>query len=281
MKKLCLVLLAFAGFVFGSAAATNFAARVISYNPGTNFAPGFTNIEAVLGEPSRTNPFTDATDPFNPPYGKNQVLSIGAGGSLTVKFARPVYNAPRRPYALDFMIFGNAGFIITNDFDPVTFEWIGTPATAGALFGQNDGVTRVSVSADGKHFFALDSELAPTVDHLFPSDGSGRFDLPVDPALRQTGFAGKTLEGIRELYNGSGGRLGIQQSAGARTARGHRIRLPYIRFVRVEVLEGKAEIDAFSAIARNLRLHGADENPWRVSTPTSDAHCGNELARVG
>jgi hypothetical protein len=39
----------------------------------------------------------------------------------------------------------------------------------------------------------------------------------------------------------------------ARNERGHRVRLPFIRFIRIEVLEGKAEIDAFSATARNLR----------------------------
>src|SRR4051812_24606745 len=91
MKKLCFALLALAGFVFPLNAVTNFGAQIISYNPGTNFAPGFTNVEAVLGKPSRVNPFTEAVDPFNPPYGTNQVLTIGAGGSLTIKFARPIY----------------------------------------------------------------------------------------------------------------------------------------------------------------------------------------------
>ena len=43
MKKLSLVLLAFAGSLISSNAATNYAAQVISYNPGVGFASGFTN----------------------------------------------------------------------------------------------------------------------------------------------------------------------------------------------------------------------------------------------
>lgn len=249
MKKISLVLLACAGLVFNSNAATNFAARVISYNPGANFAAGFTNTDAVLGEPSRVNPYEDATDPFDPPYGNQQILSVGEGGSVTVKFHRPVVNTLHKPFGLDFIIFGNSGFIITNDYDPMTFQWIGTPATDGSLFANNTGVTRVSVSRDGKHFFLLDTNQAPVVDGLFPTDGDGDFRLPVDPALTANNFQGATLDEIRVLYAGSGGGAGYDVGW-ARNRRGRKVYLSHIRFVRVEVLSGKAEIDAFVATVR-------------------------------
>src|ERR1051326_1410996 len=143
--------------------ASPFADAVVSYNPGIGFAPRFTNPLAALGEPSRVNPFGEETDPFDPPYGTNQVVSIGAGGHLVVQFHTPILNDPHNPYGLDFTIFGNSGFIITNDFDPVTFAWIGIPATDGSLFGESTGETRVSVSHDGKHFFELNPALAPAV----------------------------------------------------------------------------------------------------------------------
>jgi hypothetical protein len=251
MKKFSLVLLALAGIVINSHAVSNFAARVVSYHPGSNFSPGFTNTEAVLGEPSRVNPFGEATDPFNPPYGTNQILSIGEGGSLTIKFDRPVFNTPRKPFGLDFIIFGNTGFIITNDFDPNTFDWIGIPATDGSTFAHNPGVTRVSISSDGKHFLPLDSDRAPTVDGLFPTDGTGAFDEPVNPELTAQDFAGATLATMRSLYAGSAGGTGY--NIGWAEWRRHRVHLPFIRFVRVEVLQGKAEIDAFSATARTAR----------------------------
>lgn len=252
MKKISLLLLASASLVLTSGAATNFAARVVQYNPGLNYAPGFTNAPAALGEPSRLDPYASPIEPFNPPYGTNQIVSLGEGGSLTVKFDRPVYNAPRNPFGLDFIIYGNTGFIITNDFNPVTYEWIGTPATDGAMFAHNPGVTRVSVSADGVHFFLLDTNQAPVVDGLFPTEGSGDFAVPVNPALTADDLAGATHDDLLSVYQGSGGGTGYQISW-ARNRRGKPVHLPYIRFVRVEVLSGKAEIDGFSATARVVR----------------------------
>jgi len=254
MKKISkisiVLLLAGAGFVIHTHASTNFAARVIDYHPGIGFAAGYTNTAAVLGEPSRVNPFNDATEPFNPPYGKQQILSIGEGGSLTIQFDKPVHNGPHKPFNLDFIIFGNAGFIITNDFDPVTFNWIGTPATDGSLFGNNSGVTRVSVSRNGTDFYPLDEKSSPTVDGLFPIDGAGDFRTPVPPGLTAGDFAGATLEDIRSLYQGSGGGTGydINWAEDGKTSD-----LPWIRYVRVEVLSGKAEIDAFVAVERHTR----------------------------
>src|SRR6185503_21084191 len=66
MKKISLVLLALASIVVHSNAASNYVARVVSYNPGVGIDTRFTNIAAVLGEPSRVNPYTEAVDPFNP-----------------------------------------------------------------------------------------------------------------------------------------------------------------------------------------------------------------------
>lgn len=249
MKKL--VLLAWAGFVLHSSGAENFAARVISYDPGVNFSPGFTNPAVVLGEPSRVNPYTEAVDPFNAPYGTNQVLSIGEGGSLVVRMERPIFNTWRKPFGLDFIIFGNAGFVITNEFDLDTFNWIGTPATDGSLYGANEGTTLVSVSADGVHFVPLASQLTPTVDTLFPTDAAGDFDVPVNPALTAADCAGATLADLRDRYAGSAGGAGF--NIGWAQWRKQWVRLPFVRFIRIDVLAGKAEIDGFSAVARTTR----------------------------
>lgn len=260
MSKTCWFTLALTGFALtGPLKANEFAHAVVNYNPGVAYAINYTNPQAALGRPSRVNPFGDATDPFNPPYGTNQIVSLGEGGSLTVRFHRPILNHPRNIFGLDFIIFGNSGFVITNAFDPTTFDWIGTPATDGSLFAHNTGGTRVSVSMDGRRFFTLAPDRSPTVDVLYPSDGSGNPARPVDPMLAQEDFAGLTLAQIRGLYHGSAGGAAYDISW-ARDWRGRRVFLPFVRFVRVEVVAGKSEIDAFSAVARHRwpihRPHG-------------------------
>src|SRR5438067_13590558 len=122
MSKVCFVLASLGLFVSLTARA-QYADAVISYSAGAGFSPGFTNPAAALGEPSRLTPgtFGGPVDPFDPPYLSSQLVSIGAGGSLTVKFARPILNHPRNRFGIDFIIFGNSGFIITNALDPITF----------------------------------------------------------------------------------------------------------------------------------------------------------------
>jgi hypothetical protein len=249
MLKIRLTVVALAGLLVVCNGRAQYADTVVSYFPGTGFSAGFTNPAAALGQPSivTPGPFGGPVDPFDPPYLRSQLVSIGSGGSLTVKFSLPILNHPRNRFGIDFIIFGNTGFVITNDFDPVTFNWIGTPATDGSLLGNNPGTTRVSVSRDGVVFYQLNPALAPTVDGLLPTDGVGDFHTPADPTLTAADFAGQTLDGIRALYYGSAGGSGYDISW-AQDAQGQPVRLPEISYVRIEVLSGKSEVDGLSAV---------------------------------
>lgn len=225
------------------ALAANHAVAVLDYQPGTGFAAGYTNTAAVLGEPSRVtpDPFGGPVDPFSPPWQAGQLLSVGAGGSVTLQFGAPVFDDPANPFGLDFLIFGNAGFIIANG------DFTGGGITDGSLFGANAGATRVSVSADGGSWYVLDPVLAPTVDSFWPTDGQGDFTRPVNPALTPADFDGQGLAGIRALYAGSGGGTGYDL-AWARDDANQPVALAAVQFLRVEVLSGKSEIDAVSAV---------------------------------
>src|SRR5256885_16785460 len=88
MKKQFMVLALASGLL--NARGSEFADAVVSYDPGIGYVAGFTNAEASLGEPSQVNPFGDPTDPFDPPYGRQQIVSIGAGGLLYGPFVTPV-----------------------------------------------------------------------------------------------------------------------------------------------------------------------------------------------
>jgi len=223
--------------------AAQFAAEVSQYNPGSGAAPGYDQPSAALGEPSRSTPgeFGGPVDPFSSPWQPGQIVSIGTGGSLTVGFQFPVLNSPGNPYGLDFLIFGSAAFLITNG------DFSGGGITDGSLFGGAAGPTRVSVSDDGIRFLTLDPARAPLVDGLFPTDGAGDFTRPVPPGLTGEDFNGLGLAGIRALYDGSGGGVGYDLDW-ARHDDGTPASLDSIRFVRIEVLGDRAEIDALSVV---------------------------------
>lgn len=230
-------------------ASAQYAVEVVNYTPGQGVSSAFTNPASALGEPSRItpDPFGGPVDPFDPPFKPEQLVSVGEGGSLTLRFQRPVLNHPLNQFGIDFIIFGNAGFIITNEFDLTTFNWIGTPATDGSLLGNNSGASLVSVSRDGISYYPLDPSKAPAVDGLAPTDGAGDFHIPIDPTLTEEDFAGLTLEQIRAVYQESAGGSGYDISW-AQDLGGHSVFLPEINFVRIDVIGGRAEIDGVSAV---------------------------------
>lgn len=244
------------------AQATQFAAEVVSYKSGTGFATdwstgaGYTNKAAILGPPARETPgeWGGPVTPFSPPYQLDQILSLGEGGEVTLKFARPIRDEPLNPFGLDFIVFGGAGFTIING------NFSGGGITDGTLFGQDSDGTRVSVSVNGEAWFRLDSEQASSFDGYHPTDGAGDFGLPVDPALGKADFADAGLAKFTELYAGSSGGTGFD-IGWAIDANGQPVALGQVQFVRLEVVSGKAEVDAVSDVlprTENLAWHVDD-----------------------
>ena len=70
-----------------------FADTVISYDSGVIDSPGYNLPESSLGEPTRftgENIWPGVVSPFNPPWLANEIVSIGSGGTLTVKFNKSI-----------------------------------------------------------------------------------------------------------------------------------------------------------------------------------------------
>ena len=226
-----------------SAAGVNpYAAEIISYAAGTNAQTGYTDPCTALGAPSVSVPAwpsgTQDVTMFASAWTTEQVVSIGAGGWLVVKFDHPVTDDPANPFGNDLIIFGNSMF-----WDS---DW-----PNGLADGADSEPGKIAVSQDGVNWFEVTGAFA---DGLFPTqaytdtstaqgaDGSvlSDFTRPVDPNIS---WDGKTYADILALYDGSGGGTGVDISATG---------LDWIQYVKVyqdQTDSWSTEIDAFADAA--------------------------------
>jgi hypothetical protein len=223
--------------------AVPFASEVVSYTAGANVPTGYDDPSSALGSPLRatgSGPFDGDINPFNAPYTADQVVSIGAGGSLVVRFDHPVTDDAANPYGIDLLIFGNA--FLGMDFDLGLAD--------GTIFEEP---ARVAVSQNGIDWI----DLPLFADGMFPTlayssnpngpFGSGGtnptcYTCPVDPSVSVGDFVGLDVNAIAALYGGAGGGLGIDLAAAG---------LPWIEYVRVWQPAGDgyaADIDAFADV---------------------------------
>jgi hypothetical protein len=248
----CILLVAHAA----SAAGDPFADVVVSYVAGANPAAGYTSPSAALGSPERFTGegfFPSVVSPFSPPFLPDEIVSIGAGGSLVVKFDEPVVDDPGNPFGIDLLVFGNSGFI--DGAYPKGF--------VDGIYGNGGGV--IEVSQDGEHWTPVVGAVA---DGLFPTLGwldAGPFDdlpgripsdftKPVDPALALRDLLGLDYPSLVALYDGSGGGAGINLAGTG---------LSWIAYVRISVPADAVlhvEIDAFAAVASTTPASAADLN---------------------
>jgi len=234
--------------VVGVASASPYATTVISYTAGSNAASGYTDPSTVLGSPERytgEGVWPGDVTVFNGAWGTDEVVSIGAGGSLVVAFDHAVQDHALNPYGLDLLIFGNAFF------DDPSYNGIASGISSAEP-------AKVAVSQDGIAWYEISGVFA---DGLFPTQGytdtSGPYESdgktpsdftkPVDPTVAWTG---KTYAELLSLYNGSGGGTGIDL-AKAVDALGQPAKLGWIQYVKVYQDAGdtwSAEIDAFAIV---------------------------------
>ncbi len=239
---------AFAAFEATAGAGDDpFADALISYDQGANPAPGFTDPLTALGPPERftgEGVFPGVVSVFNPPFGIDEIVSIGAGGHLLLRFNTPVTDDVRNPFGLDLLIFGNTGFI------DAAFPG----GIVGGLFGADGGT--LEVSDDGINWVLVAGVAAdgpwPTLGYLDagPFDSlagtiESNFTRPVDPSLTLADFMGLDNESVIELYAGSGGGVGIDLAS---------VGIASISFVRISnpgdpQITPNVEIDALSDVS--------------------------------
>jgi hypothetical protein len=206
-----------------------FANAVIAYDAGTGFAAGFTNTSAALGAPTSGTGVT----PFAPPFAKTQIVSIGAGGEITLQMSQAITEDSTHAYGLDFILFANEFFVNSS-------------SGVRGLFYHSASIL-VQVSADDVNWFTLNPALAPSAGELYPTSGTGNPQIPVDPSLTTADFIGQNLAGVTALYNGSAGGTGYDL-AWAQDINGNSADLTSADYVRIEVQSGVLDLDGVSAV---------------------------------
>jgi len=192
----------------------------------------FTNAINSLGRPTvdttgdQTPTMTHVRPvvPVYPAFRAHELVTIGAGGALTISFDHRVLDHPANPYGVDLLVFGNC-----NQLTGGGEEWTnGPPAetVVSASFNADDGV--VSVSQDGVSWHALTNQgyadsFMPTLGRVHdPANvDTGAFSgnlwwgqatdptIPPDPTVEGADWEGMHVAELTQRYRGGAGGVGF------------------------------------------------------------------------
>jgi hypothetical protein len=226
------------------------ADEVRAYSAGVGANPSYASSVSVLGAPEGTTGESFGADSavtmFNPAFGTDELVSIGSGGWLDVRFDQPIVNDPAHAFGVDLIVFGNGGFV---DFDPGDGVIDGPDAAFGSVFGldlmdvfvSQNGVDWVSVGVFTEGLFPTQAWLDVPPFGALSGTQPADFSKPVDPSLGVSDFENLTYGQALALYDGSGGGTPIDIAASG---------LASIHYVRIfNSRPGTTvEIEAFAAV---------------------------------
>ena len=294
VSKLCVLLVAVLTVVSGSVSAytynpSDFATEVVEYVEGTGVGSDwisgekFNNPACALGRPTVDTtgdgwyiPVDETVPvvPVYPSFRSFELVTIGNGGSLTVKFDHRVLDDPDNPYGLDLIVFGNAFQIIgggqgwTNG-DP-------NDVTVSGNGFVEPGI--VSVSQDGQTWYTLSNgpfadDFAPTLGRVYdpanPDKSIGDWNnwwgeptdprIPLDPSLDFSSFEGWTVAQIAQAYGESAGGAGIDIGQFALPI-DENTGLKWVQYVRIDDNPDSSATTEIDAIADAVALIPGDAN---------------------
>jgi len=208
--------------------------------------------------------------PFYPAFRHYELVTIGKGGQLVLKFSHPVRDDKNNAYGVDFIVFGNTFTVMDG-----TSYWYSTSdprsvyASAGYGFVEP---SQVSVSQDGMTWYPYDEDpyadgYAPTLGRVYVTDPNeadpNAFDdnqfwghptdptLPLDPNTSFADHTGKTLAQIcQSLYGQSAGGTGFDLAQLPDLPVDPSTGLKWMQYVKIQDLDNgvTSEIDAVSDV---------------------------------
>lgn len=195
------------GLTLSSLHGASFVAEVLQYEPGTGVG-SYTNTSTVIGAPgpivSEGTQYEAVLTPFNPHFEDTKLVSIGAGGSITLRLENYVLiDRTGRP---EIGVWENVGFIA---------DLSGGTDDGPSAFGADSAV--VEVSPDNVHWYALNSG-EPIVFGLpgnYFANADGPFaGVPAQPVYADFGkpftgqlqdFKSKSFAEVLAVLDGSAG----------------------------------------------------------------------------
>jgi len=255
----------------------DFAIEVISYDDGG--ASSHQDPCTALGRPTVDTDYFGVDRPVLPVYvawEQDQVVKVGFGGHLVLRFSHKVGDDENNPYGVDFIVFGNA------------FQRIGSGVNwkyqdpASVTINSDDVYAEpglVSVSQDGVTWYAYDDPNLPRADTFAPTlgrmyDPNNAVDvypgwdnqwwagvtnptIPLDPNLTAADFVGKTVAEVCQIYGQSAGGTGfdlhdLAPQDYAALAVDEQTGRKWIQYVKVEYTESilyETEIDAVADVS--------------------------------
>lgn len=275
--------------------SNDFAVEVVEYfegdNVGNDFISGepYNDANNVLGRPTLETTGdgwfipVDENVPVVPVYSSFrafEVVTVGNGGYLTLKFNHRVADDENNPYGIDFIVFGDTAqmtgggqFWENGNPEDVTVE--------GSVFAE-PGL--VAVSQNGKDWYYFTTgpyadDFAPTASYEWDEVNDEWAEeleptRPVDPNLTAADMDGLTVAEMIRVYNGSSGGTGFDlrwlgPNDYAALAVEPNSGRKWIQYVRIEDDPGSSATTEVDAIA-DVSCCGDYRHPYPVGDLNKD-----------
>jgi hypothetical protein len=229
----------FSLFAVPASKAAIFADQVAGYTPGSAPA-GFQKSQAAQGPIKGDTGFGGLT-PFNPPFSDNDIVIVGAGGSLALRLSEPIRTAG-----------GSLGVFANNGLVDVSPDGSGRAGSPPSTFSPPPRAL-VSVSSDGLVYTPLvvapvtfdnptNAYLDTPIENYFQPPGNQPADQGKPFLGRLSDFAGETYPQMRSRLAGSAGGTWLDLAG---------VPLEQVRFVKFDVPAGadyRMVVDSVAAV---------------------------------